>query len=969
MRLAFAVLVLGLSAVAPASAADELLVPHPPNGDAGMHVVDLAGNEVAATIADTAFGEWSPDGSRIITSIGGDVTTMAPDGTKRETAGRATLPVFSPDGTRYAGVVSTPSDLDIRIGSVDSTDPPQLVPNLPPHLYISAARARIAWSSRDEIAFVYAPAATPEDGSTAVGVIRPDGSGFRQVLHLPLPPKQVPDDNTHDEVWDIAFSPDGRTLAVGRYRGLGRATMQSPYRFDFRITTVALHDGGLSTDRSVGTGTSSGGPVMISGTYPTGLSFAPDGQRLVVAGTNNGDHSALGIYRPADGSMTSIAARGYLKPRWRPARTPIVFVHGFAGSKLFCGNRELWLPVSGAIEFPAPQLNDMRLADDGVTDAGGCTVTTREQQLVERAGSSDVYGSTADFLRRIAPTDLTLYAWDWRKSPAQALAGLDQAIESARCGASLPAGTTCAQPTAEKVVVMAHSMGGLVTRWYIDDPARAAKVSRVLILGTPFWGSPKAFFPLAAGVERPDFTLLDLDLALDDQQFKAFARNLTGEYFLWPSANYGPWLSIAGQTPGETLDRPALLAHVGTELGGNAALLAQALDAHASTLDGFERHGTDLRVVAGRGIPTIDQVRWIDGATDLLDRVEIRFTNGDGTVPLRSAIQGPENTGDPLGDDVPLSYSCGVSHVPLGGDQQVTSAIEGFLLSGTDIPQIGGSPCPALGAMADVFDIGLTGSTSSIRVRAAQGGAMSVEQADRQGLLDVIGVGAQRILVADADRPVTVTLALSRGGIRARAIDGDKLGPPAYYGPLKGAVELRLGATVEVRQNGRSLKPARADETAPATVPRLIRRRGRLTMPVPKGNPMFVAVGPASLTRMTRPLRVRDRDVPRVRSTSVDAFGNSRAARALLAVSRLRVRGRSARATVACPTSFKPRCRGSVAITSRGRRIGSRRLKLRAGRRAVVKVRLTRRARGRLGAAVRTGRGRAARLESVFSAR
>ena len=54
-----------------------------------------------------------------------------------------------------------------------------------------------------------------------------------------------------------------------------------------------------------------------------------------------------------------------------------------------------------------------------------------------------------------------------------------------------------------RVAIVAHSMGGLVTRAYTHDPARANRVARAVTVGTPYNGAPKAIFPLAFGTEMP----------------------------------------------------------------------------------------------------------------------------------------------------------------------------------------------------------------------------------------------------------------------------------------------------------------------------------------------------------------------------------------------------------------------------------------------------------------------------------
>jgi pimeloyl-ACP methyl ester carboxylesterase len=348
--------------------------------------------------------------------------------------------------------------------------------------------------------------------------------------------------------------------------------------------------------------------------------------------------------------------------RWTPApKNPIIFIHGFLGSRIACGENELW----PALLTLNPVWLHMQLAPDGISNfPGPCSGIAGPTGLLETVGPKPVYRSTVDFLRRIAPHDHDVYFWDWRKSPELAIGKLDRLVDEARAKAG-----------GRKVVLMAHSMGGLVTRWYIDDPGRASKVARAVTVGAPYWGSPKALFPLAAGVETPIPSLFDA-LLYPNSHVRQFARNLQGLYFLWPSPSYGNWL-WHGQQPAP-LDRAELLTFVSDTLNGNSALLARALDEHTAYLDHLKTNGVDYQVVAGTGLDTIVAVEITPlGNGDA--RYHINWGNGDETVALKSAT---------LGGSLPpgrLHFVCGVEHAELPGHPRVTTRIEDFVLEGRPI--------------------------------------------------------------------------------------------------------------------------------------------------------------------------------------------------------------------------------------------------------------------------------------------
>ena len=421
--------------------------------------------------------------------------------------------------------------------------------------------------------------------------------------------------------------------------------------------------------------------------------------------------------------------------------------------------------------------------------------------MVESVAGSDIHGSTLDFLDRVAPGANYVYAWDWRRSPEQALAGLDALVDTVR-----------AQNGGRKVAILAHSFGGLVTRWYIDDLTRAQKVERALIVGTPSWGSPKALFPLATGQETPAFS--GLDALLDDDALRSFARNLTGDYFLYPSDNYGTWLTVQGRVPSVLDDRQKVIDYVNDDLLGNGALLDGALDDHANVLDGWETNGVDVRALVGTGMNTVVGVDLLPGqGTFAPDAAELRFGNGDETVPARSAVQGTPGTTNPLGEDIPINYACGVSHVPLAGDTALTAAdADAFLLSGENLAAAT-QPCTNGGFSVQIFDvtIGPAAATMSTQARA------SLAEAEAAGI-DLIRFPAMAFAVTDDIQPVNLEIPDPAANVVVRRLDGETEGPPQTFGPFPTGIHLTTSSngTIEVAR----IAPPPPPATTPAATGR-----------------------------------------------------------------------------------------------------------------------------------------------------
>src|SRR4051794_25999705 len=157
-----------------------------------MRLVDTANTHIGAPIPDARFGHWSRDGARIITNVFRnlvtDVVVMDADGSNRRVVASGwSDPVFSPDGRRWAGWRIASNAIQFGVGSV-AGGPVAPIPNMPT-VYMSTSGKQIAWSAQDEIAFAYYPNPMTDGNTRAIGVIHPDGSGFRHLLTLPVPAK------------------------------------------------------------------------------------------------------------------------------------------------------------------------------------------------------------------------------------------------------------------------------------------------------------------------------------------------------------------------------------------------------------------------------------------------------------------------------------------------------------------------------------------------------------------------------------------------------------------------------------------------------------------------------------------------------------------------------------------------------------------------------------------------------------
>lgn len=187
------------------------------------------------------------------------------------------------------------------------------------------------------------------------------------------------------------------------------------------------------------------------------------------------------------GTNAAQSQHTYLTPSdYVSSPRPIVFIPGIMGSRLFTDGEEIW----GNASFDASKL---------IYDPNA-NVETEILDSISFLGAkmrSRAYGPfIIDHLNRFT-TDLFAFSYDWRASN--------------RTSAKLLNEFLCAQRSFqdEPIVIIAHSMGGLVFKhWIIDyfdkpcpDTNHFIKFERVMFVGTPHIGAPTAFLSLVDTID------------------------------------------------------------------------------------------------------------------------------------------------------------------------------------------------------------------------------------------------------------------------------------------------------------------------------------------------------------------------------------------------------------------------------------------------------------------------------------
>lgn len=312
-------------------------------------------------------------------------------------------------------------------------------------------------------------------------------------------------------------------------------------------------------------------------------------------------------------------------------RDVIVCLPGITGSVLQKNGRDVWNISAGsvisALRTLGHSIGDLQLHDDppDVDDLGdGITApkVIRDVHLIPGLWQIDGY---TKLVRHIETTfdvthgkNLFEFPYDWRRDNRVAARRLQRQATKWLADWRAASGAGDA-----KLVLVGHSMGGIVARYYLECLQGWRDTRTLLTFGTPHRGSVKAVGTLANGHKMAFFDL------------SALARSFTSIYQLLPV--------YPCYDPGDgTLVRAseAPIPHV--DAGKAAAALAfhheirDAVEEHTSDEE-YVRNRYDIRSVVGITQPTVQSAVAKHDGVELLKTYEGDDLAGDGTVPRVAA--------------------------------------------------------------------------------------------------------------------------------------------------------------------------------------------------------------------------------------------------------------------------------------------------------------------------------------------
>lgn len=327
----------------------------------------------------------------------------------------------------------------------------------------------------------------------------------------------------------------------------------------------------------------------------------------------------------------------------RRLRDIVVLLPGITGSVLQKEGRDLWA-ISGqaawwALTSLGSSLQHLRLAqeDPEVDDLGDGIRATRlmpDAHLVPGLVKIDGYSETVRLItdnfkvehgsiHDDKPANFFEFPYDWRRDNRVAARQLKKLIDR-----RLPQWRQYSGAKDAKVIFLAHSMGGLVARFYLEVLEGWRNCRALISFGTPYRGSTNALDFLANGYKK-----LFLDLT-------EVMRSFTSVYQLLPIYKV--------VTTGGVYERVAEIDGIPGVIRTRAE---QALAFHRAIEDAVTEHRKDVEYlehgyktvpVIGTRQPTSQSAELRGGrltvSRELPDWIDEFLGDGDGTVPRLSAI-------------------------------------------------------------------------------------------------------------------------------------------------------------------------------------------------------------------------------------------------------------------------------------------------------------------------------------------
>jgi len=324
-------------------------------------------------------------------------------------------------------------------------------------------------------------------------------------------------------------------------------------------------------------------------------------------------------------------------------RDIVVLLPGITGSVLQKDGKDIWA-ISGqaiwkALTSLGSSLSQLMLGDEDpeIDDVGDGIKASRlmpDAHLVPGLVKIDGYSALSHLITghfevirgsvdNVRPANFFEFPYDWRRDNQVAARLLKQFIAH-----RLPLWRTYSGAADAKVILLAHSMGGLVAHYYLEVLEGWRDCRALITFGTPYRGSANALNYLANGYKK-----LFLDLTEVMRSFSSIYQ-LLPVYKLVQVAGEYRRVSETNGIPGMLRERAqkALLFH---------RTIENAITDHKNIAQ-YREKGYKIIPMVGTQQPTLQSAQLSNGqlimSRQLPAGIDALLGDGDGTVPYLSAI-------------------------------------------------------------------------------------------------------------------------------------------------------------------------------------------------------------------------------------------------------------------------------------------------------------------------------------------
>lgn len=317
-------------------------------------------------------------------------------------------------------------------------------------------------------------------------------------------------------------------------------------------------------------------------------------------------------------------------------RDVVIVLPGIIGSVLQKDGKDLWALSGSALWSTLTTmgrwLDNLELEDPDAEDGVVATKLLDDVHLIPGLVKIDGYGGITRMiqgefdvvpgsLQSDIPANYFEFPYDWRRDNRRSARELDRFVKQ-----RLSIWREATNNPDAKAILLAHSMGGLISRYFCEVLGGWELCRALITFGTPHRGSPNAFNFLANG-------------------YKKLFVDLSGPFRSFPSAYQLLPIYPVVATDGEIHRVTEMeIAGVNGAMAQDGLAFHREIEAAVATNSSEPAYGENFTTLpfVGTSQPTLQSAFWSDGklrsSRKVPQGVDRLLEDGDGTVPRLSAI-------------------------------------------------------------------------------------------------------------------------------------------------------------------------------------------------------------------------------------------------------------------------------------------------------------------------------------------